>query len=535
MTGLGPRLPRLHLLDALSADRGAVLHILRLVLAAVTVGAVVGFGVGGPEPFDVLQLVALWLLATGGAEAIGRTGLVSPERLATGLLLVDGVWLALIRHNTGGTTSGLAALVIVHLVAATMLTGHRTGLRLALWHGVLAMVGYVAEISSGHDARLDALTTDSGAASVMAVAGLLAVAVTVAVFSSVNERELRRGRADMEALAAMSTVLHNTAVLDEMVATGLTRLQMSSGMARAALLVRWQDAYLLWGPDGRRHSDQLIVTGDDLHVRQAWSEQRTALVGQLSPIADPDLAAALPGARNVVIVPLVAGGEPFAVMAVERGGRTWSQIASSRVTLIEQLAERLALGVHSALLHREVRRLADADALTGLGNRRLFDERLVQEFGRHHRTGRPLSLVLIDVDHFKQVNDSHGHPVGDEVLRVLGTLIGAECREIDIACRFGGEELVVVVPDAGHAAAVVLAERIRGAVAGHAALPTPVTVSIGVASAPLHATDAAGLVAAADAALYASKEAGRNRVTVADVDPTGALVDPARAGVASGR
>lgn len=166
---------------------------------------------------------------------------------------------------------------------------------------------------------------------------------------------------------------------------------------------------------------------------------------------------------------------------------------------------------------------AATDALTGLGNRRRFDEALAQEWDRAVRGRRPLSLILIDADCFKGFNDTYGHQRGDEALRLIaGSIRAAANRASDMTCRIGGEEFAVILPEIDTKGAEVVAERIRTAVMGwampHAAGPNAVlTVSCGVASVPeVLAHDAAALVAKADTALYAAKAAGRNRVRIAE-------------------
>ncbi|HKO45610.1 MAG TPA: diguanylate cyclase [Pyrinomonadaceae bacterium] len=166
-----------------------------------------------------------------------------------------------------------------------------------------------------------------------------------------------------------------------------------------------------------------------------------------------------------------------------------------------------------------LRGLANRDELTGLYNRRALDGLLQDEASRHERYGRPFSLVMLDVDYFKAVNDSYGHPVGDEVLRWLARLVRDCVRAIDMPARYGGEELAVVLPEMDSGLALKVAERLRLRVAarpfsfGSARRKTqlPVTVSLGVAALPDDAVTAATLVAAADRALYAAKRGGRNR------------------------
>ena len=163
------------------------------------------------------------------------------------------------------------------------------------------------------------------------------------------------------------------------------------------------------------------------------------------------------------------------------------------------------------------------DALTGLRNRRFLDMRLSEEIARAARYGAPVSVLLLDIDHFKSVNDTCGHAVGDRVLTEVGRIVRETVRNTDVAARYGGEEMAVIAPQTTLTTAVMLSERLRRnienqaakAVAEVAALGRPITVSIGVARSATPPESASKLLWRADGALYQAKEAGRNRV-VAD-------------------
>ncbi|MBN1149043.1 MAG: GGDEF domain-containing protein, partial [Anaerolineales bacterium] len=159
------------------------------------------------------------------------------------------------------------------------------------------------------------------------------------------------------------------------------------------------------------------------------------------------------------------------------------------------------------------------DPLTGLYNRRYLEDALVRELAQAVRGGYPLSLVMLDIDRFKAVNDSYGHAAGDRVLQALGDLLRRHVRRGDLACRYGGEEFVVILPSTPLEVAQRRAEELRLAYAGlsveYQGQALSGSLSLGVAACPAHTADAAGLLAAADAALYAAKRQGRNRVVVA--------------------
>ena len=172
------------------------------------------------------------------------------------------------------------------------------------------------------------------------------------------------------------------------------------------------------------------------------------------------------------------------------------------------------LELRRSLMVSEQRNLTDS--LTGAANRRAFNRRLHEEWKRRGRNHQPLSLLMIDVDHFKRFNDRFGHPAGDLVLMRLVKLVGGALREHDLLARYGGEEFAVILPESSAVAAEVVAQRVRSAVADATWPLRPVTVSIGVATAlPPTTLEMNSLVIAADEALYAAKAAGRNQVQVA--------------------
>ncbi len=163
--------------------------------------------------------------------------------------------------------------------------------------------------------------------------------------------------------------------------------------------------------------------------------------------------------------------------------------------------------------NQKLHALAVTDGLTDLANHRAFQDRLRQEFAEAKRYHEDLSIILIDVDHFKQYNDDFGHPAGDQVLKKVATLISDCARETDFVGRYGGEEFVLILPKTGIDNAVTLAERIREHIALHTWPVRPVTISAGCAELKTHIAEPGEILACADKALYESKAHGRNRVT----------------------
>ena len=184
------------------------------------------------------------------------------------------------------------------------------------------------------------------------------------------------------------------------------------------------------------------------------------------------------------------------------------------------VAEHIALALANLRLRESLRAQAVRDSLTGLYNRRYMEQALEREVLRAARNGRSVGVIMLDLDHLKNFNDSHGHEAGDMLLRLLGDYLVSHVRAEDIACRYGGEEFVVILPEASPAMARSRAEQLWKGVQGlninfHGEMLRGVSASVGVAAYPLHGKSVAELMRAADTAMYAAKRAGRDRVEVA--------------------
>jgi len=201
------------------------------------------------------------------------------------------------------------------------------------------------------------------------------------------------------------------------------------------------------------------------------------------------------------------------------------ELTQAKQRLAEAVAGHLGLGLANVHLREVLRIQSFHDQLTGLFNRRYMEETLERETHRARRGGRPMSILMLDVDSFKQQNDVFGHEAGDAILRELGALLKASLRREDIPCRYGGEEFALVLPEASMEGAARRAEQIRQAVKGlripfNGRVLGPITVSIGVAAFPDHGPDGHAVLQAADAALYHAKRTGRDRISVATLHPT---------------
>jgi diguanylate cyclase (GGDEF)-like protein len=260
------------------------------------------------------------------------------------------------------------------------------------------------------------------------------------------------------------------------------------------------------------------LVGASLAVGLAWFVSGR-LSRPLSNIARSarDVAGGVAGAG----IRIDASNSELAHLSTALSDMTRKLIASNEE--LERRVEERTAELH--LANTELENLARHDPLTGLMNRRAFDERIDMALASANRSGAPLSLLMVDIDHFKRVNDQHGHEAGDDVLKSLAVLLQARVRETDTVARMGGEEFAVLLPDTDAGGALRVAEAlVQQAASTRMPLVGQVTVSIGVATG-LYATDArTSLMRLADKALYAAKHAGRNQVQQAEVPPPASLV-----------
>jgi diguanylate cyclase (GGDEF)-like protein len=221
-------------------------------------------------------------------------------------------------------------------------------------------------------------------------------------------------------------------------------------------------------------------------------------------------------------LPLTSHGELLGLLHIQRADAGHAE-GCDPVTVwpaLRTAAEHVSLALANLGIRETLREQATRDKLTGLYNRHYLNARFDQEIARAQRSGSPIAAVLFDIDHFKRFNDTFGHAAGDYVLRELGAILQRAGRRSDVACRYGGEEFLLLLPDASREVAQRRAEEVREALRalqleweGHS-LGT-ITMSAGIAVFPDNGGDAAALLKSADQALYQAKELGRDRVVVA--------------------
>jgi diguanylate cyclase (GGDEF)-like protein len=224
----------------------------------------------------------------------------------------------------------------------------------------------------------------------------------------------------------------------------------------------------------------------------------------------------LRGMESLLVLPLICADEAIGTfMLAHRRRRAFSNDAREMLGVI---GNQVAVAIENAKMYRRMEQMATTDGLTGLTNHRSFQERAAQIVERCARLGKKVSVILTDIDKFKNVNDTYGHPVGDQVIKRVAAVLGANVRKIDLVARYGGEEFCLVLEESDGEGARQLAERIRADMESQQFQtekgPFKATLSLGVATFPADGRDKQALIDHADQALYAAKRSGRNRVVL---------------------
>jgi diguanylate cyclase (GGDEF)-like protein len=319
-----------------------------------------------------------------------------------------------------------------------------------------------------------------------------------------------RVEAQIEQLRNQRTELDRSVLrLGDAVASGLDQEGLLAIIAETALggcsaeysEVRLEDGTVIERPEGFQGAARVA-----------------AGAGEDRALEEGSYVASRRGTGHALAAPLMRGAERVGTLAVGRDGTAFNDRERE---IFVHLLDRASDSIENVTVHERAAEQAATDGLTGLANRRAFRTLIDREARRAERFDHELSLVLFDIDDFKQINDTYGHLQGDEVLKVIGRILKNESRAIDDPARYGGEEFVVALPETGHDGAVDLAERIRERLEEEEipsvddGEPLHVTASFGTATQAGAAVDARTLFEAADAALYDAKRQGKNRVVTA--------------------
>lgn len=264
-------------------------------------------------------------------------------------------------------------------------------------------------------------------------------------------------------------------------------------------------------PDGRPTNVGVrLPLGQSSVLARSVTQRRT--IATEDALADPRFAdvrkeMTAMSVRGTVIVPLVAGGRVIGTLSVNSSGGP-RRFSEEEIEVLETVANQLALGVRNARLYGRARDRANEDSLTGIFNHRYLHERLEHELLRARRAGHPLAIALFDLNNFKMFNDTFGHQAGDEVLRVVAATLGMCLRATDIGGRYGGDEFLVILPQADEPGAQMLLERVRRRLAEQSKAgfpPVPVELAAGIAVFPRDGQSKRDLISRADQAMYAHK------------------------------
>ncbi len=342
---------------------------------------------------------------------------------------------------------------------------------------------------------------------------------------AVNET-LRRSARRENLLNRITRLLNESLDLDVILKAAVTKLRELFGASRAFVMLLSADGKALQvrsehcSPDFVPldfRSFPLEPVTESADIRDSVLRLASDLVSELGDRLT-GMAAVLAreyGVRALLSAPITHGKNWLGEVGLHQcdAPRRW---AGEEISLIYAFAQQLAFAITNAQLYSQVQELAVRDGLTGLFNRRRFDETLPCEVERARRFGHPLSLAMIDLDNLKTINDHFGHPAGDEAIRQVGEVLAKKTRRVDVAARYGGEEFAVILLETATEGAQIAAESWRAeinrrSVAGGHLL----SASIGIATYPLHAASTEDLIQAADQALYRAKREGRNRVCVA--------------------
>jgi diguanylate cyclase (GGDEF)-like protein len=351
---------------------------------------------------------------------------------------------------------------------------------------------------------------------------LLALFSTQASMALENARlhSLERRRADqLEAINAIARQTTALLDLDELLRVVCNLLLEWLRVDHVTVLMVEGDALRLRAHEGRLTPSlalgAMLSPGVGLAGR-ALASGRSVIENNVNEV--DGYVAGLVETQSEICVPLIFLGEKLGVIALD-AVRKHAFDADDRQPL-ESVADICAAAIQNANNFNRMKQLAYVDGLTGIHNRRFFEMRIVEELERAGRFQGRLSVIMVDIDNFKKLNDEFGHLLGDEILRSVATILRQQLRRMDMVCRYGGDEFAILVPETTGENAIRVAEKLRRYVEGHPfpGVPRPVTISCGVAAFPTHGFTRDGVVAASDAALYTAKQAGRNRVASARLD-----------------
>jgi diguanylate cyclase (GGDEF)-like protein len=342
------------------------------------------------------------------------------------------------------------------------------------------------------------------------------------LFDTLNQRtsELEKSQSNLEMIYENSRILGGILDIDEVV-DGVMKIMSD-------ILVYPASGLLLAGPGGNYiYRGRSLGAHTNYHLKAVNRDKDGLISGvaaQAEPVAIEDISIRddyeplRPNAKSLMLVPMIAHGKTTGVLSAES-----PQVGAFKerdLKILSVVARSAAMALENATLHRKMEELTVTDDLTGIYNYRYFAVKLKEEQRRADRYNLPLSLIMLDIDWFKSFNDKYGHEVGNMVLKGIATVVKKCIRDVDIFCRYGGEEFIIILPQTPRDEVARIGERIRQQIettsfGGEGGLPAlKVTVSAGVSSFPENGKPNDELLSVTDQALYRAKGAGKNMVCV---------------------
>jgi diguanylate cyclase (GGDEF)-like protein len=504
-------------------DRLSYLLVVRLAIGClVIVGAVRYPELLGVPLSSLAVATGAYLVTAVVLEGLRRRVARLRFLIVTALFLLDGVFLAYAMYATGGTQSPVRFLVYLQLIAVCLLASYRTGLKMALWDSLLLFVVIYAQaarlvpavdVTAGEAVSFDEMP-------VLNVTSFWLFAIAASLFSAINERELRNRRADLQTLVDLGSRLDDTGDPVRQSTIVLEGLSDRFGFTRGVVLGASEGDVVVLAGLGTGELPTSATAADRI-VRRAWDRRELLPVKRIDSGENPLLAFVLPDARNLLVAPLMADGRPVGAIVVEHRGRRLPGVERRVADVLTQVAAMAALNLRNAVLLNHVRDLAERDALTGAANRRMFQESLERVVAdRPARVGELTTVLFIDIDDFKVVNDSLGHAAGDALLVAVTERISSIVRATDLVARLGGDEFAILTEDdldlhRSRAMAERLVTELRAPyILGDDQVI--VTASIGIATVRDAAAGAMDLVRNADVAMYMAKANGKAGYAIFD-------------------
>jgi diguanylate cyclase (GGDEF)-like protein len=321
----------------------------------------------------------------------------------------------------------------------------------------------------------------------------------------------RKRAAQLLAINGIAQEMNAVLDLKELLGRVGPLIQRAFHVSHVSLFVKQEEEPVLMASTGELTcllEKGTIIPPEAHPCTQAWATGKTVIENDVKAV--PDYVPVCRETASRISIPLVSFGEVLGMLVLD--SNKLRSFSDDEVHPLESVAGICATAIQNAHYVERVKQLAYLDGLTGIFNRRYFELRMVEEIERARRLAGCMSVIMVDIDHFKRLNDEFGHLLGDEVLRQVSSIFNQQLRKTDVVCRYGGEEFAILLSQTDPHYSAHIAEKLRKSVEAWSfpGVPRAVTISAGASTYPAHGTTRDELVKAADAALYQAKQAGRN-------------------------